>query len=160
MDRIKKKKTFKETTIIDKKTGEVLNSELKKITYTSEPYYVKLYIDDLTKILGLSGTANSTLLALIRKMNWDGEVVITKQMKKDVADRLKLKINTIEHAITDLVSENIFIKKGINYYLVNPNYFARGDWADIRSIRMTISYDENGRAIQKTIFDGQQVLDI
>jgi len=153
-----KKRTLKVTEIIDKNTGEIEGEKISSISYDREPDFVKMYIEDLGKILGLSGTTNSVLLSLLSKMNYDGEVLMNALIKKAVAERSKCKIDTVQHAITTLCEQNIFIKKANNYYLVNPHYFARGKWEDIRQIRMTISYDKNGRAVQKTEFDGQTVL--
>ena len=77
-----RKTTLKNTEIIDEKTGELLQSKTTKISYEKEPDYVKLYLEDVNKILNLKGRANETLLALIRKMNYDNEVVLTPDMKK------------------------------------------------------------------------------
>lgn len=154
-----RKTTLKNTEIIDEKTGELLQSKTTKISYEKEPDYVKLYLEDVNKILNLKGRANETLLALIRKMNYDNEVVLTPDMKKELAASLNVKLNTFEHNITILIQNNIFIKKGVNFYLVNPNIIAKGDWQTIKTIRMTVTYDKNGRMFQRTYFNNQESLD-
>ena len=154
-------KTVKKVTeTVDVSSGEIISEKVQSVTWQTEPEYVKLYLEDLSKILGLKGNTSTVLLALIRKMNWDAEIVLTLDMKKELAMVLKLKLNTIEHNISDLVKEGLFIKKGINWYLVNPYYFGKGDWNSVKRIRLSISYDKTGRAFQKTEFDNQTQLDL
>jgi hypothetical protein len=60
-----------------------------------------------------------------------------------------IKKNTLEHSIVELVSKNVLIKQGNNYYIINPHLLSKGTWADISKIRLTISYDKTlGRTVK------------
>jgi hypothetical protein len=38
-------------------------------------------------------------------------------------------------------------------YLINPFFFGRGKWDDIRKVRLQVIYSEEGRMILKTEFE-------
>lgn len=153
MNKIKNKQKL--TEVVDVNTGEIMDSQMETVSYSQEPDFVKMYIDDLSYLHGLTSANNSVLHSLLSKMNYDNEIILVSKVKDEMANKIGLMKNTFEHGIGVLVKKGILIKKGNNYYIVNPFLFARGSWKDIRSIRMTIKYSKEGKDI-KVILDSQQ----
>jgi len=147
MDNRKVKRTIKESQTINSDTGEVLSSTATSVSYSKEPDFIKLYLDDLIKISNLPAGANKTIYALLPKMNYDNEIVLSKSMKDELCQKLSIKINSFEHNLGDLVANGILMKKSNNHYLMNPNYYARGTWSDISRLRMTVTYTKDGKFI-------------
>jgi hypothetical protein len=153
----RKRNKIKSTEVIDAKTGEVLDQQMTSVRYEQEPDFVKLYYEDIGLIYRLSSMGNKTLFSLIRKMNYDNEIVLASTMKEDMSKALKMKKNTFEHGIGELVNKGILLKKGNNFYVVNPHLFGRGSWTKIREIRMVIKYTKEGRLVE-SVFDPQMDL--
>jgi hypothetical protein len=146
-----KKTVIKETTNVDQSTGEILDRNFVATKWNAEPDFVKLYIADLSLLFELSKTADKALFALIRKMNYDNEIVLTSYMKNEMAEMLKMKKNTLEHCIGELCLSGIFLKKGNNMYFVNPKLFGKGAWSEISKIRMTVEYSVHGKMVGTTV---------
>ena len=149
-----KKITTRVTEIVDRKTGEILYDEGTTVSFEREPDYVKLYLNDISRLMNLTVSGHRTFFALLRKMNFDCEIILTTSVRKEMVEGLVMPNNTFKHSIMDLVDAGILFRKANNHYLVNPKLIARGSWADIRKIVLTISYSEDGRMIQ-TEFQGQ-----
>ena len=142
------KSVTKETIVTDKNTGEILEENIQTAQWKSEPEFVKLYLEDISKLIDLPKDAQKTILALLRKMNYDNQIVLAKQIKTELAATLNIKTNTFEHSLGTLVKKNVLLKKGNNVYLVNPFLFGKGSWKSIQEIRMTITYNQDGRLIE------------
>lgn len=136
------------TEVINDNTGELIDSSSKIISYAQEPPFVKLYFEDMLMLKEISGPGTKTIHALLPKMNYDNEIVVTGQMKEQLAKKMQMAKNTFEHSMGELVKKGILLKKGNNWYMVNPNLYGRGSWKDIYKLRMTITYSKEGKLIQ------------
>nr|WP_176703043.1 hypothetical protein [Aeromonas hydrophila] len=84
--------TSTRTTHLDHSTGEVLSTEDVIVArIPKEPAYVKMYIEDLSRIVGLSAGAQSVLYELAGKIDYEGIVTITKGTRNRIAERTGLK---------------------------------------------------------------------
>jgi len=146
MDKKNYNNVVKETLVVNN-SGQILQDEIKTISFDREPDYIKLYLDDLTSLYKLQKTQHNVLYALLPYLNYRSEIVLTKVIKVNIAANIGVKPNTIEHTLVELCKNEILIKKGINYYLANPFLFAKGSWKDIKQIRATITWDKTGRKI-------------
>ncbi len=100
---------------------------------------------------------NDVLFCLLKKTNYDGEVVIIKPIAEEICRLANLK-NTeyFYKLIKKYCDKKILIKKDRGMYLFNPYYFARGSWDDIYKIRLQIDYTPNeGRKINLVEFAGE-----
>ncbi|WGO82177.1 replication/maintenance protein RepL [Arsenophonus apicola] len=130
-------------------TGEVKATEdVSVLRFPKEPAYVKMYIDDLSKIVGISAGSQNVLYELVTKIDYDGIVTITKGTRERIAIRTGLKETTVRNKISDLVSSGIIKKSGYCEYEMNPHLFAKGDWNDIYKRRcgfkLEINYSKDG----------------
>lgn len=95
-------------------------------------------------------------------MDYENMITLTSRSKKEIAERVGIKMQTFDNYLRKLVDAEIFKRIGRGEYKVNPNLFARGDWTDISRQRdewmLTITYKANGtRQIEgKTIKANQE----
>jgi hypothetical protein len=147
--------------VINENTAEILSDEttVTKGTYESEPDYIKLYIKDVIKIIGLKGNSNKVLTALLPYVNYKNEIALIPAYRKDICTILKLKPNSLAHILTYLQNSGILIDKGINQWLLNPYFFGKGKWTDIQRLRLTIEYSASGRVILPVNVSHQREID-
>lgn len=161
--------TKKKVTMINKHvrfnsgTGEVTESEEFKVyKMPSEPPFVKLYVQDLTAIHNLPSSTSSILFELVKKMNYEGTVILNSYVKLEIMDRLGIKptksrpTQMFDNALMKLKKAGIIEQISRGYYEFNPHYFAKGDWSEIRKRRekfeLSITYTENGERVIKGEF--------
>lgn len=130
-------------------TGEITAIEdVTVLRIPKEPPYVKMYIDDISKIVGLSAGAQNVLYELVTKIDYDGIVTVTKGTRDRIAAKTGLKETTVRNRISDLSASGIIKKAGYCEYEMNPNLFAKGDWQDIYKRRcgfkLEINYSKDG----------------
>jgi hypothetical protein len=136
------KKIIKESTEtkIDVRTGEIVEiTDRKEYKVPKEPEFVKMYLDDISNLMNLPNT--DVLYCLLKKTNYDGEVVIIKPIAEEICRLTNLK-NTeyFYKLIGKYCDSKILIKKCRGMYMFNPYYFAKGHWEDIYKIRLTVDY--------------------
>ena len=146
MERKKTSKVYKtiETEILDKETGEVISnkSETEKIIFEKEPPFVKLYIDDIVLLNRLPEGVSGVLYDIVSNMGYNNLYIAHQTLKEISCKRLKLSLNTYNQYISKLKASGILIAmSGRGLYLVNPKLFAKGEWKDIRRLRLAIDYD-------------------
>ncbi len=144
------KKIIKQSTqtTLDMRSGEILEVvDRKEYKVDREPDYIKLYLDDLAYLMHLPN--NDVLFCLLKKMNYEGEVILIKSVVEDICQKVNLKNRTYFYSlIKKYTDKDILIKKDRGVYLFNPFFFGRGKWEDIQKIRMSINYTpKDGRQI-------------
>lgn len=161
----KRKKTIiqqldRKETIVDLETGEVkqeISTTSNRYNIETEPDYVKLYIKDLSRIIGLSNTDNNVVLNLLRNMNYDNIIALNAYTRTQMCEQMKIKPNTLSHILCKLIEKNILKKLGANTYEMNPYLYGKGKWENIRQLRMTFTYDKDGRAVEmERISEGEE----
>lgn len=149
-----RKKITRETLThtIDHHSGEVLGERrTQESMIEREPDYIKLYIQDLLSISGLSKSNNAVLLALLRQMNYNNQMVLIASVKRAIALELGIQLVTVNKAIEAFQREGILIRQDRGVYIANPYLFGRGKWEDIRQIRLTVQYSATGRKMSAEI---------
>ena len=154
------KNIYQETvTTVDMQTGEISAVEKTNVVkLPSEPAYVKLYLDDIQKLYDLPN--NTILYELLKRMNYEGEVVLNSSEKKKIAAKLSINVQTIDNYLTKLKSKDLFKSVETGTYIPNPNLFGKGEWLKVLdrrkkydSIKLTVTYTESGLRSVKTEFD-------
>jgi hypothetical protein len=145
-------------TVVDVLTEEIVSERKNIITFNPmppEPAYVKMYIEDLGKLLDLQSGHRDILLHVAATVAYDGLVSMTALRKSRIAAALKCSIRSIDNAITEFVKREILLRLGRAEYELNPHLFAKGSWKEIRERRLQfttrITYSaEGGRTIETT----------
>ena len=145
----RKKIRYQETNQVVDENGTVKQEQQQKIIqFPNEPPFIKLYIEDLTAILKLPNGTKDLLYSLLMKMDYENIVTLTSRSKKEIAERVGIKIQTFDNYLRKLVDAEVFKRIGRGEYKVNPNLFARGDWGNISRQRdewmLKITYTSNG----------------
>lgn len=142
--------------VVNHETGEVKSEEKLNVFRTeNEPEYVKLYLNDIVKLIDLPASSSSVLFWILKRMGYDNQVVLVQGVKKQIASEIGTSANTVIRRIQELKSKGIIIPTNErSIYVVNPDLFARGKWEDIKKIKLSIQYGKDGRFI-KAEFDRQ-----
>lgn len=150
-----KKRISQEITsqIVNNETGEISKEVKHQVAFVErEPDYVKLYISDIFRLTDVPKSSNDIMLAMIKRMTYNNDIALFAPVKREIAKELGLKEVTISKAIELFVKKSIILRKDRGLYIINPYFFGRGKWEDIKKIRLQIDYSEKGRMIMKTEF--------
>jgi Firmicute plasmid replication protein (RepL) len=144
---------YRETrSIISEETGELLHHEhTQKRKLSREPDFIKLYLDDIMMLSQIPKQKSDILYLLLKKINYENEIVIIGSIKRQIADDLKCSIPTVDKSLSMLVEKNVLIRKDRGVYIANPKLFGRGKWEDIEELRLSISYKRNGKQIKSEV---------
>ena len=124
----------------------------------TEPQYVKLYTDCISSVKGLKNGLNPIFLAFLPYMRradikgkCGGQIIfVNKAMKSAIAEKLGLKIDSINKALSEFVKSEIFKRVDVGTYQVNPNIIGKGEWNDIKNIRASFNKEVVSDEIKKT----------
>ena len=126
-------------------TGEIIQSSRTEISsFEKEPPYVKVYLEDIGKLNGLNPAEQKLINELVFNMGYNNIVPAYKPIKQAIANKLELSYNTVNEAVKSLHKKGILIRKERGFYIMDPNIFGRGSWKDVKNIRMTIDYNDDG----------------
>lgn len=150
MNEFKKVVRQQEIITIDTETGEIKEqTTTTDVRVEKEPEYVKLYINDLVKLSGLPPSCNDLLHCLLSKLDYNGEITLVKASKDEIKKKLNMADSTFRAGMDNFIKRGILCKKATGLYAVNPFIFGRGEWKQIRNIRLTVEYNEKGRFLIK-----------
>ena len=129
----------------DHDTGEVTKTHSQNVSaFEKEPPYVKLYLQDIGQLNGLTPTEQDLVHELVFNMGYNNVVPSYKPIKESIAEKLGVSLSAINKGIQSLYEKGILIRKARGFYIMDPNLFGRGSWQDISKIKMTIEYNQDG----------------
>lgn len=136
-------------------TGEILSQSKKVIELTkleAEPDYVKMYVADLSNLVGLKEGHGRILPFIASSVGYDGFISLAGGRKARIAMTAGCSLKSVNNAITEYVKAGILIRAGRAEYELNPHLFAKGEWRNIRERRLSftakINYSSAGRTIE------------
>ena len=133
---------------VNYETGEITEHKLvTSSSFEKEPDYIKLYLDDIMRLSSIPKSGNNLLMALLKRMTYENEIVIVKSIREEMCSFLGIADITFRKSMDVFCEKGILTKKNKNVYLANPDLFGRGTWQDIKSIRLLIEYNSKGRFI-------------
>lgn len=162
-DRQKKIIQVAETQMVNHETGQILHEEKTNVVrLPQEPPFVKLYLEDVAKVLELPQGPQSLLLALVRKLDFDGMISLTPTARDRISDTLKIKVTTFNNYLTTLVEREVLKRVGRGEYEMNPHLLAKGDWQAVQkrraNFRLTVIYKPDGTKTVSGSLDRQEEL--
>lgn len=133
-------------TTIDTQTGELIQQTETVLTkvYDQEPDYVKLYTADIGKLLELPGCCPEVLSCIASHMAYGNIIVLYGPIKEIMMAELNMNRNTFNKAIDELYKAGILIRHSRACYVVDPELFGKGQWKDVKKLRLSIEYLPNG----------------
>lgn len=145
-------------TKIDKLTGEILedtvsvqNNKNGKSDKELEGKYIKLYLTDISKIFDLAPFEYNVLFCLFDIAEYGtGILDLSQRVKKHkIIEPLGIKPQTLKNALSKLKAKRlIWALEERGAYRLNPNLFFKGETIDNVKLKLSITYDENGREIE------------
>ncbi|HRI34445.1 MAG TPA: replication/maintenance protein RepL [Saprospiraceae bacterium] len=148
-------------TYTDFETGEIKEEiTVFKDKFESEPSYIKFYTADMLYLSDIPSGLNSILIALMKRMSYNNDIFINSSLKRVISAETGKKFDTVNKAISAFVRGDILIRKDTGYYLFNPFIFGRGQWKDIKKIRVTIDYTLSGRTFSSLIESSTDVEEV
>lgn len=138
-----------ETVLANYDTGEIHKVDKTNIyNLPSEPPFIKIYLEDIARILDLPHGPQTVLIALIRKLDYEGMISITPSARERIAKSLNIKVVTLNNYLTTLVDSEVLRRVGRGEYEVNPNLMSKGDWVETQkrrsNFKLTITYQPDG----------------
>ncbi len=126
-----------EKTTVDKNTGEVLKEENSKVVkIPSEPSFIKLYVEDISKLYNLPRGTDKLLFELLKHMSYEGQICLNSGMKRIISEKLNIQnTRTIDNNLSKFVKAKILDRVETGVYIANPNLFGKGSWSDIYKLR-------------------------
>lgn len=156
---------------VENEKGEVIEQITDQtINYGTEPDYVKLYLKDILYLRDMPTRHTALLHELLKRSSYANEtdsmeLCINQALKKRIKDNLGYKnLSSINNAITDLVKGKVLIRIDNGLYTFNPYLFGKGKWSNIARLRLTVTYDLEGKSFKtecelKEEDDGQLTMD-
>lgn len=136
-----KKVTHQETNRVVDEDGVVKSSEtVTQSVISAEPPYIKLYITDLCEINHVPKSESNVLMHLVKKLDYDGFITISKRYRNMICEDLNIKPQTLSNKIHSLCKSGLITSVGSNEYETNPYFFGRGAWVDILNRRQKGSF--------------------
>ena len=132
----------------DKKTGEQQSGEKTNVFNgkEKEPPFLKMYLEDIEILHRLPKNSSDVLHELLRNMNYQSEITVNSLMKNRIAEKLNIKnVRSINNYLSSMVEKDVLQRIGRGVYIVNPYLIAKGEWADIKGLR--VEYKENGKRV-------------
>jgi len=136
-------------TNVNHETGVVTETTHNNvIRMPPEPAFVKLYIEDLGRLLDMPPGPTNLIYELARRMDYEGMITLNKAIKNRMAEHIGIKESSLRNYLTALVKADVvrIVDRGL--YELNPHYFAKGDWSDIRkrreNFKLQVTYNAKG----------------
>lgn len=132
-------------TQLDSSTGEILM--IKNHTQSiveREPEYIKLYLSDIARLKDLPKSAEDVLHLLLKSMSYKNIIPAYAPIKRMICAELGIKMDTLNKAIDRLYNAGILIRIERGIYMADPNLFGKGEWKNIKNLRLVIEYNEDG----------------
>lgn len=145
--------------------GVVLEEETTIRYKTTEPDYVKLYIEAWCTFKGAGKKANSTFLfQLMPYISYARDkqlIIVSSYIKEIVAQNLGWKMTScltrFNVEMYKLCKCKILKRISTNTYMVNPELIGRGEWKDIKKLRATFNV-KDGSVNCNYVSDDEDVL--
>ena len=130
-------------------TGEVTEEFVTRhFKAQIEPPYIKMYIADLCAIKGVADADQALLRHLLAKLDYEGYVTLSPRSREAISNDLGISTKTFRNRLTRLTKSGLIKSTSMNEYVVNPNYFARGQWKDVceqrKKFDLIVSYSDEG----------------
>lgn len=112
-----------------------------------EPDFIKLYLDHVLIQAKSRIDLSPTLMEILKMANYADDqrggmyVILNKYAKELIGNSVGVSTQMIDKNIKQFVSSSVLIRIARGTYLLNPYYFGKGHWTDIKKIRATIDFN-------------------
>jgi len=132
-------------TVLDKKTGEIIESVETQISRVStSDSFIQMYLDDMSGIMKIKNNSEFQVLAQLwqRSKFSTNEVILVKKNKEEIAEIIGTTLQTINNTLTQLKKKKLLINKDRGVYYLNPKFFFKGYMQDRpQAMKVILSYE-------------------
>lgn len=169
---MKKVRTKKIEEVIVGDNGAVtLRHGFERSAVPSEPPYVKVFCQDISKLHNLPKQVCNVLWALFRRMQYDNTVLLPNAEKRAICEEIGLykrglnesevSVNSLDIYLNKMARKGMITRVGTGKYIMNPFLFGKGGWTNINNIRLSSIYCADGTITYvDTITDEQKMEEI
>lgn len=129
----------------------------------SEPHYIKEYQQDFHPFNQLKKKTKEIFKEILIYTTYNKNTIyLNQQIKVDICNKLDIAYQTMTNALTELKKSELLFYINTGLYVVNPYYYAKGEWAETRKIRDKIKISEskksmNGKVVEIFSFDYSEI---
>jgi len=109
-------------------TGEVTERVRHLVETTTAEKFIKVYLNFISGELNLKDYEKAFILEIFPRVNYEtNKVTLLLDDKTEIANKLKRSVSHINNMITSLKKSNVLVQVSRGKYMLNPEYFFRGD---------------------------------
>jgi predicted transcriptional regulator len=97
------------------------------------------YLSQLTK------SEINTLFGMFKYTTMQNKIFVNKSMKQEISDDMHINFQTVENAITSLAKKGMIGRLDRGVYCLNPEFFGKGDFNNLKKIKIFQEFDFNER---------------
>lgn len=108
-----------------------------------EPPFIKLYLDDLSRLNGLTSVQRTVLNIVMKYASYGNELVVTKKTRDIILKEGNIALGSFKNALSVLVQKELLYKGSKrSIYVINPLLAFKGRIGD--RAKLIITYNELG----------------
>ena len=108
-----------------------------------EPPFIKLYLDDLSRLNGLTSVQRTVLNMVMKYASYGNELVVTKKTRDIILKEGNIALGSFKNALSVLVQKELLYKGSKrSIYVINPLLAFKGRIGD--RAKLIITYNELG----------------
>lgn len=108
-----------------------------------EPPFIKLYLDDLSRLNGLTSVQRTVLNIVMKYASYGNELVVTKKTRDIILKECNIALGSFKNALSVLVQKELLYKGNKrSIYVINPLLAFKGRIGD--RAKLIITYNELG----------------
>lgn len=135
--------------IVKNENGDIETFEEVKESFIEreEPDFVKLYLNHILVQTEVKIELTPLLREILSRANYADDkrggmyIILNKYTKEQISIITKISIQMIDKNINKFVNSKVLIRIARGTYLLNPHFFGKGHWKDIKKIRATIDFN-------------------
>lgn len=108
-----------------------------------EPPFIKLYLDDLSRLNGLTSVQRTVLNIVMKYASYGNELVVTRKTRDTILKEGNIALGSFKNALSVLVQKELLYKGNKrSIYVINPLLAFKGRIGD--RAKLIITYNELG----------------
>ncbi|MFS1538042.1 MAG: replication/maintenance protein RepL [Candidatus Phlomobacter fragariae] len=125
---------------VNQETGEIIQ----------EPDFIKVYINDLCNVKGVTGLQMNIFHFMLKHMNDHNEVSYGKSAKDRFCKKHDTSLAAFNNNIKALIAAGLIERVNRGEFRVNKKYAVKVDWDRVQSIIWVSTYTKNGKTEEIT----------
>jgi hypothetical protein len=121
--------------VFDESTGEII----------TEPRFVKLYIEDICRVKGLTAPLHKMFNFMLCNMNYENITSYGASSKRTFLKESGIANSTFDNNVSKLIKANLIQRVAKGEFRVNKKYAVKVSWPKVQSIEWTTKYTANGK---------------